>query len=913
MARRYLGWAWLLTVTVVGCGRDDPARPAIPGLADKAKGGQAAQAVRKSPKSNVELPPSAPVAKADAQAHPLVGLPLPRFPIKAGSDAPDYGRRPFDGPVVVGFAADPAPMIAALRKAAGERGATVVVVSGAAADGGRVTVLPDPDSSLRQRFLVETPTAAFVAHPNGLVVWADTGGTEGLARRLKDGLELARLEPEAAYAKLTVNPSAKRPLPGYQGCFCEADLRRAKQDYLHRLASETYQQAGRRNPAWDRPALALLAAWEADTAGQGDRQELVRATKAMADKGCDDPMVRFAAAAGQRAAGQKVAAYKLVRQALASFGDGPYGPALRWRAAQLATTLEQAEDVKPVKGELDAAAATDPSAKPYSAAEDELESFAVTAAGELGPLEPRIELNDWLATHNDKPIDAARALGKQTLADPWMREVLVGREELLEALESRPRGFGRPGAAAGKDQGADHLGRARDCLVRAWLRHPGYPEPAAAMVSVTSMAEPVTGEGWQLWFDRAVAAQFDWPDAYERCRWPLMATGGGFLEFVQECLRTRRFDTAVPNELLEYAYLLRFAGAMQQPLTNPMFYPLLKELAWGPVRGAAKPDDRGCANLSLLAAAAWKSGHLADAAKALKAIDGWPDNVACQRELQVSAGEVFLAVATAAVTDPHFRRADALYRQGQLDAAITELNAASGLDAMAGRLRDFRLSGWQLEQQYRAGGWVALKARPGLPAWMIAEGRAEPTGDGGFRFPRDELRNAVRCGVAVGSRFELEGRIEAGSEVNGPVIEVAFGKLDEAAAPEVRLVPDLIAPPLAPRQADNLGPTGVWTIPLGTQTAYLAPVAGSRQQDGAIMVQAKASPPTAFRFVLWDQDASVWLDGRPILLHKQVTLAAGPAGSLQLGCRYREPDSVTPTVLKGLRLRKLAAPPAGGA
>jgi hypothetical protein len=102
---------------------------------------------------------------------------------------------------------------------------------------------------------------------------------------------------------------------------------------------------------------------------------------------------------------------------------------------------------------------------------------------------------------------------------------------------------------------------------------PDMPFAAAEMIAV-AMAGVAEGETMRLWFDRAVAAQYDYEYAYTSVLWGLLPRWGGsysrMLAFGAACARTRRFDTAIPtylntavrqiaNELPDWRRLLRNA------------------------------------------------------------------------------------------------------------------------------------------------------------------------------------------------------------------------------------------------------------------------------------------------------------------------------------------------------------------
>ena len=88
--------------------------------------------------------------------------------------------------------------------------------------------------------------------------------------------------------------------------------------------------------------------------------------------------------------------------------------------------------------------------------------------------------------------------------------------------------------------------------------HRDYPEAAVLMIPLAEVsAEPENVV--RLWFDRAVAAQFDWQPAYTEMGHHLLNRGDydAFYKFGVECLQTGRFDTAVPWQFVIYLERIR--------------------------------------------------------------------------------------------------------------------------------------------------------------------------------------------------------------------------------------------------------------------------------------------------------------------------------------------------------------------
>src|SRR5439155_8999374 len=139
-------------------------------------------------------------------------------------------------------------------------------------------------------------------------------------------------------------------------------------------------------------------------------------------------------------------------------------------------------------------------------------------------------------------------------ANPWVVEMLYGEHEVKLAWEARGGGWANTVTDDGWKQFFDHLGRARDHLVKAHQIHPEFPEAATKMISVAMGGNGRFPENERDWFDKAAAAQIDHAPAYDSYVWSIYPRWGGshqkMFQFGLECLATGRYDTVVPTELL---------------------------------------------------------------------------------------------------------------------------------------------------------------------------------------------------------------------------------------------------------------------------------------------------------------------------------------------------------------------------
>ncbi len=146
-------------------------------------------------------------------------------------------------------------------------------------------------------------------------------------------------------------------------------------------------------------------------------------------------------------------------------------------------------------------------------------------------------ISDWLA---DSHMTGALAVQRQQAAllteiamggvDPWLADMITGRIELSRALAERDghREGQRARPAGHQDQVSflAHLARAQRALTAAWTRDATVPDAASAMIEV-ALAGGAGIEQEVTWFERALAAQMDFDDAWNALFQVIQPEAGG--------------------------------------------------------------------------------------------------------------------------------------------------------------------------------------------------------------------------------------------------------------------------------------------------------------------------------------------------------------------------------------------------
>lgn len=147
-----------------------------------------------------------------------------------------------------------------------------------------------------------------------------------------------------------------------------------------------------------------------------------------------------------------------------------------------------------------------------------------------------------------------QAMKKQPGVDPYVLKVVTGMREIEAAWECRGSDWGYTVTSQGWKGFSYHLDLARKALTLAWKSHPEYPQAPTLMITVAMAGEADPGETPRMWFDRAVAAEWDHAAAYITLENAILPRWGGSIEelyaFGAECARTKRFDSDVPWNLI---------------------------------------------------------------------------------------------------------------------------------------------------------------------------------------------------------------------------------------------------------------------------------------------------------------------------------------------------------------------------
>jgi len=555
--------------------------------------------------------------------------------------------------------------------------------------------------------------------------------------------------------------AASKPVTWTTNTLFPADVLKRERDFRLRQYLNGYKLRGERKPSYDADALGLIQNWLARSYG-GTVDTNLPPEETLADKlannpECNDGLVLVAVAANtpnlaerRRRTGRAITAFEHSKH-LAY----PKLYATLFLANQLNGNQEAAEITR-----LD-----------QSAVSLLAECFK---DGSLAPGDQQLfaaVLLTGAADHffSRRTADVIAAVKSAGADFHWLALALEGEQHIRAAWKARGNGFMNTVTPQGAAEFERQLGLARDCLTPAWKLHPEFPLAAERMMYV-SLGSSDIGE-IRVWFDRAVAAEFEYPAAWTQMRWALRTRWHGDVEselaFGLAALNTGRFDTDVPRGY--YESLSSAEDDMQLPFGRHIFdrediWPNLQRLYEGYIRQSADYPGTRDSWRSTYVAIAYLAGKYEVARKQLETINwspgrwnlaGWghmlnllPDEVAA---LTGSLGSR-VETAEQAYDREDFSRAISLF---------TDLQTVTNTDA---RTRDFireRLAALRVEEQLQKGGWVDLM--PGdtnLSGWVVDYGKPTRTADGALEIECGPDGHMLFAHSRVGPNFEIKGEFE---------------------------------------------------------------------------------------------------------------------------------------------------------
>lgn len=532
---------------------------------------------------------------------------------------------------------------------------------------------------------------------------------------------------------------------------------------------EAYRQIGLKNPAWDEGVLKLLELYCQFRVAKANFQDLCAAGEPLVKAGCNDPLVLYIVAEAVWESGRPAEAEPLAIRAIEGFKTVPYSKAIAWDAPvtlrEVARRLGK-EDVAKAATELSLQWLAQATAEPAVQAANHRPFWRYL----------RFRLNDDYQYRLRQ--EAHAALQAQPNADPWFVDMVGGNCLIGKAWEARGEGFADTVTEEGWKTFEENLKQARTCYTRAWRLHPEYPEAATGLIAIAKTDGEGAGGETRKWFDRAVAAQFDYTGAYDSYAWALDPRWGGSFEqmlaFGTECLATGRFDTDVPWYFLDAVYSITNDDHATSYWDKPEVWEGARQVCQGYANMQGEFPDRVVNWRSREASLAWRTRHYREALAIMKDLRERLNRTYFER-FNVTMAWVWGQVMCMCCNEAQkVQQAEELYEAGSLPealAAFKPLAALLGAPESQVYLNG-RIVCLEKEIALARGEWVPLQPDAALTGWHSLGGDWSVGADGTAQTtsPKGAL---LACRMRAGDAYELAGTIEVpgdGSQANAGVV-----------------------------------------------------------------------------------------------------------------------------------------------
>jgi hypothetical protein len=608
------------------------------------------------------------------------------------------------------------------------------------------------------------PAAALKPKSNRPLIWGITAGVVlavvaiiamgfvavRVARTIRQMVQLAGNGNSAAATE-----AAGRRIRVSTNAITATVVRKRSREFRIRQYVEAYQKVGRHTAAWDGEASQLMESWIAARFGGPTN---LPSPETLSDKlaampECDDPIVLTITAAN---AIEEYERLRRLERAVAGFKQSRYRAYPKFYATVVLASLMESRS--PRVRSLD-----------QEAMQHLKEAFA---DGSIQPEDEEelaeILVNGWAEGFFQRHGAAVCQIVGQTKCSLWLKLALEGEQEINEAWKARGSNSAESVTSQGWQGFAIHLAKARSALTRAWKLQPRRPLAPTRMIRV---AMGQTGaEEMRTWFDRAVEAQIDYPQAWSQMRWGLRPRWQGSHEAMLalgiQAVETRRFDTDVPRMFFDFISDVESEMDLQPGehiYGRPDIWPHLKQIYEGYL---AEPSEkqRQAGWHTTYAAVAYLAGDFETAKTQLEA-NGWKS----MRENLTGWGTdlSLMPLKVAALTGESSRQinsAEASYSQGDLAAPVklyTELSSSPGTDERTREFSRCRLAALKQEQLLAKGEWIDLMpADEKDPNWAFTDNKVRRLPDGALEVESGPRGHRFYCRTRVGPQFEVTGEFE---------------------------------------------------------------------------------------------------------------------------------------------------------
>lgn len=552
------------------------------------------------------------------------------------------------------------------------------------------------------------------------------------------------------------------PIAIKKDALLEKDHQRLRLEWANKDLLPTARLAWKGKPwaaAADRFCPVALAAWIQGMNATTTRVELADQAGKLMAAGCDEPLACFLCHLCQYAREDNwrqgtAALEKAISQPdtvlnTASVGCWALNQRIVWLASVKRTTLDMQKNL----AERMIRAASDGS---YSAAFESVflrdQMTLLSTCKDVAPDTLKMLIDAW---------------GKSAWPE-WVRLTLIGQAETQWAWALRGGGWANAVTQDGWKGFGEHIQIAHEALEKAWKLRQDRPEAAALMITV-AMAESAPPAVSRQWFDRSVAAQFDYLPAYTKLMWNYAPRWLGneqmVLEFGKACAETRRYDTEVPAMIYETCRAIAVENANARGVfSHPLVASAVAQTAQGYLKHSPESPARHRSLASRGAIAAWLAGDAKTAAESFQAAGQsfFRDSKELFRTLLLHPlGTSRSILAANGDFGPEIKAVDALINVGKLDearSAIDKIDIAK-LPIVGAREYVAETRDWlTLDSKLKQGGWHPLPVHRSFSTWASTGGNWLTDKEGSLVLYGDDTYLAeILFGMPMPENIQIRG------------------------------------------------------------------------------------------------------------------------------------------------------------
>lgn len=577
------------------------------------------------------------------------------------------------------------------------------------------------------------------------------------------------MKPIPRQSAARVARQAAAPVSGHEAATSGEEFNEALAQWFEETLLANYEAYGKRSTELDSKVKIYFAECARShhyPCEEGLLERVQRLGEELLDENCADPLVVYYCGNVLHRLERPAEARPLLEESVTLLEDSDYPRRYAFYAAR---RLEWA-----------AAEAPDPSSRRFVGGARKKMQYLGQAAGDphFADGNQRFYLMDVLQVWDDPCANPPHAdvlieeLDATADLDPWIEHVVKGLYHVGLAWEARGGGRASTVTAEGWKVFGEELETAETHLVAAHELHPEFPEAATAMIPVGMAGASELSP--KEWFDRAVAAQFDYRPAYTKLIWALRPRWGGshraMYDFGLECLNTGRFDTDVPRYFLKVVWDIGsemddWRTVYRRPDTYRHMKVFFNGMLSEPSREAEWDYFR-----SVYGIFAWAGEEYEDARKRFDELGDKVDPTAFKEgSLDVDAliADVYFRTGP---LEEEYLAAEALFEKNQPIEAIPVYEALSEKSTDNPHVRallEKRMAALRMQKRFLDGQWIDILPDETFHGWEEKGGEWSFDADGSLkgtgRKTDDQLMLVGEFDVP--DNYEIRGKVTASSFV----------------------------------------------------------------------------------------------------------------------------------------------------